>query len=45
MGGGNDIPMVSPEITNGKIREALITLSLTLTTHVNMCMEPRVNVV
>ena len=37
--------MVPPEIPNGEIREALLTLSQSLTTHVNMGIRPRINVV
>ncbi|TMX03198.1 hypothetical protein EJD97_017733 [Solanum chilense] len=42
---GNEVPVVSPEMTNGEIREALLTLARALTTHVNRGIEPRVNIV
>ena len=44
-GQGNDVPVIPPEIINGDIRETLLTLARALTTHVNMCIAPRVNVV
>ena len=37
--------MVLPEINSGEIREALLTLARALTTHMNMVIEPKVNVV
>ena len=43
VGGGNDVAVVPLEMTNGEIREALITLARALTTHVNMGIAPRVN--
>ena len=45
LGEGNDIPMVTVEMTNGDIREAFLILARALTTHVNRGIEPRVNVV
>ena len=44
-GQGNDVLVVPPKMTNGEIREALLTLARDLTTHVNMDVAPRVNVV
>ncbi|TMW97372.1 hypothetical protein EJD97_005671, partial [Solanum chilense] len=41
----NEFPMVPLEMTNDEVREALITLARALTTHVNMGIGPRVNVV
>ena len=45
MGGGNDVPVVPPEMTNREIREALLTIALVLTTHANMGSAPRVIIV
>ena len=45
MGGGNDVPVVLSEMTNGEIRETLFTLAQALTTYVNMGIVPRVNIV
>ena len=44
VGGGDDGPGVPPKLTNGEIREALITLARALTTHVNIVIAPRLNV-
>ena len=44
-GGGNDVSVVPPEMSNVEIREAFLTLARALTTHVNRGIEPRVNVV
>ena len=43
-GQGNEVLKVPPEMNNKEIREALITLALALTTHVNMVIGPRVNI-
>ncbi|TMW89911.1 hypothetical protein EJD97_016460 [Solanum chilense] len=45
VGGGNDVLVVPPKMTNGDIREALLTLVRSLTTNMNRGIEPRVNVV
>ena len=45
VGGGNEVPVVPPEMTNGEIRGALLILSRALTTHVNMGTETRLDVV
>ena len=44
-GQGNEVPVVPPDITNGDIRDALLAISRALTTHVNMGIAPRVNIV
>ncbi|TMW95587.1 hypothetical protein EJD97_008631 [Solanum chilense] len=41
--GGNDVPVVPLEMTNGEIRETLLALALAITTYVNRCVDPRVN--
>ena len=40
---GNDIPLVPPDITNGDIREALLTSARALTTYVTRDIESRMN--
>ena len=45
MGAGIDVLVVPPKMTRGEIREALLTLARAFTTHVNMGMGTRVNVV
>ena len=45
VGGGNDVSVVPLEMTNGEIREVLLAIARALTTHVNMGLAPRVNVV
>ena len=45
IGGGNDVSVVPPEMTNGEITKALRTLVNALTTHANMGFPHRVNVV
>ncbi|TMX02342.1 hypothetical protein EJD97_021900 [Solanum chilense] len=42
--GGNNIPMVPPELTNRDIREVLLSFARSVTTKVNLSMDPRVNV-
>ena len=44
-GQGNEVPVVPQEMANWEIRETLLTLAPSLTTHVNMGIAPRVNVV
>ena len=44
MEGGNDVLVVQPKLTNIEIREALLPLAQAVTTQMNMCMHPRVNV-
>ena len=44
MGGGNEVPVIFSDMTNGEIREDLLALALAMTTHVNRGIEPRVNV-
>ena len=44
VGEGNEVLVVSPDMTNGEIREALLSLARSMTTHVNRGIEPRVNV-
>ncbi len=36
--------MVTPDMTNGEIKEALLDLTRAMTTHVNSGVEPRVDV-
>ena len=43
MEGGNEVVVVTQELTNKEILEALLVLALAVTTHVSMC-EHRVNV-
>ena len=45
VGVGNQVPVVPPAMTNGGIREILITLVRSSTSHVNMYMTQRVNLV
>ena len=45
MGGGNDVPVVAPELSNSNNREAFLDLARAVTTQVNMSIFPRVNVV
>lgn len=42
--GGNDFPVVPPELSNSDIREALLALARDITTQANLNMVPRVNV-
>lgn len=39
----NEVAVVPPDITNGEIRYALLTLTRVITTHVARDVEPRVN--
>ena len=41
---GNDVLVVPPEMTNWEIREALLALARYMSTHVNLSVEPRDNV-
>ena len=45
LGGGNDVPVVAPELSNSNNREAFLDLARAVTTQVNMSIFPRVNVV
>ena len=40
---GNQVLVVSPDMTNGEIREALLALARAMTAQVNRNVEPRVN--
>ena len=42
---GNDVPVNPPEMTSGEIKEAFLILARDLTTHMNRCIERRVNIV
>ncbi len=44
-GQGNEVSVVPLEMTNGDIREALLFIAQALTTHANLVIPPRVNVV
>ena len=43
--GCNDVTVVPPKLTNREIRKALLAVASALTTHANLSMETRVNVV
>ena len=43
VGEGNDVLMVPIDMTNGDIRESLLSLARSIITHVNRVVEPRVN--
>ena len=45
MGGGNDIPVVPPELSDSNIREVLLALARVMTTQANLSIVPRINVV
>ncbi|TMW89773.1 hypothetical protein EJD97_016640 [Solanum chilense] len=45
VGGGNDVPVDPPELSNRDIREAFISLARAMTTQANLSMVTRVNVV
>ena len=42
--GGNDVPVLPLDMTNGKITESLLALDRAITTHVNKGFKPMVNV-
>lgn len=44
-GKGNEIPVVRPDMPNGEIREDLVSLARTMTTHVNRSVKPRFNAI
>ena len=44
-GEGNEDTVVPPDMTNRQIREALLSLVRTMTTHVNRGIEPMVNAI
>ena len=44
-GQGNDVPVSPPTITKGEIRESLLTLAQSVTTHVKWFIEPKVNAI
>ena len=45
LGGGNDVPVVAPELSNSDIRDTLLALARSMTSQANLRMVPRVNVV
>ena len=44
MGQGNEVSIVPVEITNGELREALLSITRALTNDVNMAIAPTMNV-